>query len=77
VGTDNTGKRIEEIDSDGGDKIRLTLVDPGWSGTQCVRIQVRDERGHLRQGPEIPLSQLGELISAAFRLVLTESSNGD
>jgi hypothetical protein len=43
---------------------RVSLIKNGGYGTECLRIQIRDSSGHLRQGPEIPKSQVLELISA-------------
>lgn len=46
--------------------LRLTTIELGWTGTRCIRLQVRDGEGHLRPGPEVPVSALGELVRALF-----------
>jgi hypothetical protein len=51
--------------------VRVTLV-PGERagyGDVSVRIQIRDETGHLRQGPEILLDTLGDVFKAIMLLV--------
>jgi hypothetical protein len=33
------------------------------------RIQIRDMSGHLRQGPEVPVDQIGAVVSAVIDLL--------
>jgi hypothetical protein len=69
VSKDETGKIYIEIPSDADDRIRLTLVEQGWPGRASIRIQVRDEKGHLRQGPEVAIDRIGDVVGAAFQLL--------
>jgi hypothetical protein len=58
----------------GNDRLRVTFLTTGWSGEPAIRLQVRDEAGHLRQGPEVPVRVLAELLGASFALVLEATS---
>jgi len=69
--TDSAGNRYEEIDIPGGEHVRVTYIEHGWADTPSVRVQVRDTSGHLRQGPEIPISSVGGVVGAVVTL-LTE-----
>lgn len=54
-----------------GQHLRLTLIQPeqaGWSETS-IRVQVRDDNGHLRPGPEIVESKLGDFFQAVCDLM--------
>ena len=65
---DSKGNTYIEVDIPGG-KVRVTLIQEGWANTQSVRIQIRDETGHLRQGPEIPITAIGGVVGATVELV--------
>ncbi|MCK5604888.1 hypothetical protein KAR91_23560 [Candidatus Pacearchaeota archaeon] len=49
--------------------VRVTYVDQGWDNTPSVRLQIRESNGHLRQGPEIPIASVGELVGAIVELL--------
>ena len=51
--------------------IRVTFVGEDMAGynEDSIRVQRRDESGHLLQGPEIPLTALPGVIAAAVELV--------
>ena len=51
--------------------VRVTFIsaDQAGYGADSVRIQIRDGKGHLRQGPEVPLTCVGGLIQAIVELV--------
>ncbi len=50
--------------------IRLTYVkNSGWE-EPAVRIQVRDDKGHLRQGPEILVRIMGTVASSLIDLLI-------
>ena len=66
---DQKGNAYHEIEIPGG-HVRVTLIQDGWAGSPSVRIQIRDESGHLRQGPEVPLSAIGGVIGAVVELVV-------
>ena len=71
------------IDQDGSDQpfvdtptllnehIRTTLVRADRAGhhADSIRIQIREENGHLRHGPEVPLETVPEVIRAMVELV--------
>jgi hypothetical protein len=71
--TDSAGNRYIEKDMVSG-KIRATYIEKGWSDIPSVRLQIRDEDGHLRQGPEIPVENLGEAVGAIVELLADQSS---
>jgi len=52
--------------------IRATLIRASRAGygVDSIRLQIRDAGGHLRQGPEIPLSSVPDLLKALAELVL-------
>ena len=66
--TDSSGNRYIEKDMISG-KIRATYIENGWSGVPSVRLQIRDESGHLRQGPEIPIENIGEAVGSIVELL--------
>ena len=70
---DRSGNRYIEKDMCSG-KIRATYVESGWSGEPSVRLQIRDESGHLRQGPEIPVANIGEAVGAMVELLAVKHS---
>ena len=68
--SDSKGNSYREVGIPGGN-VRVTYVQDGWANSPSVRIQIRDETGHLRQGPEIPISALGGMVGAVIE-ILTE-----
>jgi hypothetical protein len=66
--TDSKGNRYREVEIPGG-KVRLTHVLSSWDGSPSFRVQIRDDSGHLRQGPEIPVAALGGVASAVVELL--------
>ncbi len=70
---DSKGNWYEEVPIPGS-VVRITYVTEGWAGTPSVRIQTKDEdRGNLRQGPEVPLSAVGGLVGAIVELLSRHS----
>jgi hypothetical protein len=69
VTTDGSDQPYVEFALSGGDSLRLTRRYAAARG-EVVRIQIRDDSGHLRQGPELPLAQLPDLLYALGRLSL-------
>jgi hypothetical protein len=63
---DGSGKPYEEIDMGNGEQIRITFVNDSWSGQGGIRIQIRDENGHLRQGPEIPVEIIADVVRSVI-----------
>ncbi len=70
---DSSNQLYEEASIPHG-TVRVTYIQNGWDGTPSIRLQIREERGHLRQGPEIPIASLGDVVGAAIRLI-TENHN--
>ncbi len=66
--TDSTGKPYIEF-GEPEFTIRITFNNNGWNNEECIRIQVKNEKGHLRQGPEIPLRLFGELYMKTLLLL--------
>ena len=71
---DKSGNAYEEVEIPGGD-VRVTFIGEGWAGTPSVRIQIKDENGHLRQGPEIPVSSVGGVMGSVVNLLIRNNSN--
>jgi hypothetical protein len=69
IQTDSSGNRFVEVDLPSDEKLRISLIPQGWAGTPGVRVQARDSTGHLRQGPEIPVGYLGDLVGAVVELL--------
>ena len=67
--TDSSDQRYIEVPLDNGEKIRVTLIPDSWATGPGIRIQVRNADGHLRQGPEIPASEIGKVVGAVVELV--------
>jgi hypothetical protein len=65
---DSSNQTYEEIEISSG-FVRVTYVPNGWDDSPSVRIQIRDENGHLRQGPEIPISAVGGVLGAVVNLL--------
>jgi len=67
---DGSGKKYIEVQVN-REFIRLTMVpkDQAGYGEDSIRIQTKEENGHLRQGPEIPLSLLGDFAKGIFTLI--------
>ncbi|MEE9383619.1 MAG: hypothetical protein V3V08_09425 [Nannocystaceae bacterium] len=67
-GTDSKGQVYVEVECNGlPERLRVTRV-PKTYGVEtagaALRIQLRDETGHLRQGPEFALDYLPGVIAA-------------
>jgi hypothetical protein len=77
--TDGSHQRYVDIPSHGGEHIRLTFISGEKAGYQrdSLRIQIRAADGHLRQGPEIPLDILIQVLGAAGVLVSELPQQGD
>ncbi len=65
---DSKGNKYLEKDLVSG-RIRATYIEKGWSGEPSVRLQIRDNSGHLRQGPEIPVRNIGDAVGAIVELL--------
>jgi len=55
----------------GREFIRVTRIEGGNNNT-AIRIQIRDENGHLRPGPEIDYEQVGRLFTESLRLITSD-----
>lgn len=70
---DSSNQRYQEIEIPGG-FVRVTYINNGWADSPSVRVQICDESGHLRQGPEIPISVLKEVVGATVFLLENTSA---
>jgi hypothetical protein len=61
---DQAGHLYVEIPWSETERVRVTFIPESWSGAGGIRVQVRDQIGHLRQGPEIPVLTLGAVVEA-------------
>ena len=55
--TDSKGHIFRKIEINGG-FIRLTYIPNGWDNSPSIRVQIEENSGHLRQGPEIPEGEI-------------------
>ncbi len=74
IGTDSSQQRFVDISEPiHGHKehIRVTFIPAGKAGytVDSIRLQIRASDGHLRQGPEIPTSKVGEVYQAIIDLL--------
>ncbi len=65
---DSSNNEYQEIPISGG-SVRVTYIENGWDDSPSVRIQIRDESGHLRQGPEVPITSIGGVVGAVVNLL--------
>jgi hypothetical protein len=68
IETDDSGQEYIEFSLASG-SLRLTRIPEAWHGGTALRVQIREEDGHLRQGPDIPSDKLGEMFNAALKLL--------
>lgn len=66
--TDGSGNLYENVPISGG-FVRITFIEQGWDNSPSVRIQIQDDNGHVRQGPEVPLSSIGGVVGAIVSLL--------
>ena len=66
---DSSENTYIEVDMDNGEKVRVTHITKSWPGLGGLRIQIRDESGYLRQGPEIPADKIGDVVSGIINLM--------
>ena len=67
--TDSAQNTYSEVPMSGDQHVRLTHIATGWNGHPTIRVQIREETGHLRPGPEIPVAILGSLAAALIELL--------
>src|SRR4051794_8746353 len=70
---DSSEQAYEEIEIPSG-QVRATYIPEGWAGSPSVRIQIRDDAGHLRQGPEVPIAAIGGMVDAVVKLLASPHS---
>lgn len=68
---DSYGQQYAELPTGGDERVRLTLIRAKDAGYQRdgIRVQIREQNGHLRMGPEIPVDVLGGVIAAVIALL--------
>lgn len=74
IQTDSSGHEFVDIPAPKEEHIRATLIPAcaAGYGETSIRIQIRGTDGHLRQGPEVPLSVLPGLVAATIGLIRKE-----
>ena len=65
---DSSHNLYREVPISGG-HVRVTYIESGWDGGPSVRIQIKDDNGHLRQGPEIPIISIGGVVGAVVEIL--------
>lgn len=73
IETDGKGQRYIEIALADEEKLRVTFLSNTWMGKPGVRVQEKSG-AQLKQGPEVSIDKVGELISCIFELVLDSTS---
>ncbi len=66
----------EEIDMGNGEQVRVTHASDSWSGQGGIRIQIRDEKGHLRPGPEIPVDLVADVVRSVIKATVKPRLSG-
>ncbi len=72
VQEDRSGKCYVEVSTQPDERLRLTLIPAAEAGygVESIRVQIRQESVHLRQGPEVPLATLGPARGGVMALLL-------
>ena len=65
---DQKGQTYENVSLPSG-TLRVTCIPNGWTDGPTIRLQIEDEHGHIRPGPEVPYSAIGEIVGAVVRLL--------
>ena len=65
---DGSGQRYVEFGLVNGERLRVTRRSTEWAKGDVIRIQIREESGHLRMGPEVPVAQLDVFLFAVGRI---------
>lgn len=70
-GKDSSDNSYSQVETENGECIRLTLVPAIRAGYKhnSLRVQIRDAKGHLRPGPELPLNIIGEILREVIDLI--------
>ena len=74
VEVDSSGQRYVDTPTLYDEHVRTTYIPAEKAGYRedSVRIQIRDARGHIRKGPEVPLSAIGGMVAAIIELLRAE-----
>jgi hypothetical protein len=75
MATDSKGNNYREVEIPSGN-VRLTYIQDGWASSPSIRIQIKDDSGHLRQGPEIPVEAVGGMVGAIVDLIAKSRQGG-
>jgi hypothetical protein len=68
-GTDGSGNLYIEVDLPHiNQAVRVSFIKEGWDGSKCIRINLRDEKNHIRPGAEFPNEISDEIIDAIDEL---------
>jgi len=73
VAIDSSGKKYIEVRLENDEDVRVTLVEDSWASGPGIRIQIRQRDGHLRQGPEIPVTEIGRVVAAVIDLLRNQA----
>lgn len=74
---DSSDQYYIELDVNYGGAIRITKIPyRDYAEDACFRIEVRDESGHIRRGPEIPVRQFFDVVKGAG-LLLADDQNAE
>lgn len=73
---DSSNNQYQEVQISGG-HVRVTYIKDGWDNSPSVRIQIRDDTGHLRQGPEMPITSIGGVAGAVINLLSDQIAKGE
>lgn len=66
---DGSGNSFIESDLGIDQAVRVSFIDKGWTGGNCIRINLRDENNHVRPGAEFPITNAQEILDAINELI--------
>lgn len=69
IKTDSAGQKYVETKFN-DNSIRITQASALWANEKCVRIQMRSVEGKLYQGPDVPYSKIGDVVSGVIALLV-------
>jgi len=69
IKTDSSGNNYIESDLGIDQAVRISFIDQGWDGGNCIRINLRDENNHIRPGAEFPIGNAQQIVDAINLLI--------
>ncbi|MDR6776274.1 hypothetical protein J2W98_000521 [Paenibacillus peoriae] len=71
VKTDSSNQKFIEVETvKGVESLRITYVKDGFTGSPCLRLNIRPHGKSPRPGPEFDLEYTPEFLSAITQLLI-------